>query len=143
MYMQQAEVPDGLLLPLRQHQLQSLAWMQVGRSEIFAFASLHGLDMASKLSKHRHVKPEANLCCWVPAESNLDVQIAPSLLSRRGVGNSGVSAANRFLPAVQPPHAAQQILVEVGRNWCLLWRMNRFVSSDFTLEVTVQRLTYA
>ncbi|CAL1159186.1 unnamed protein product [Cladocopium goreaui] len=60
----EAEVPDGLLLPLRQHQLQSLAWMQA---------------------------------CEARSE--------PLLLG----------ASREFLPAVQPPHAAQQILVEAVR----------------------------
>jgi len=101
MRLQQAEVPDGLLLPLRQHQLQSLAWMQVGRksSEISAFVPLHGLkNVTSKSSrKRRHVKPEANLCCWVPAESNLDVQMeTASLLSRlQGVKFGVFAVANR------------------------------------------------
>ncbi|CAK9105342.1 unnamed protein product [Durusdinium trenchii] len=57
----EAEAPDGLLLPLRRHQLQSLAWMQA---------------------------------CEAERE--------PLLLG----------ASREFLPALQPPHAAQQVLVE-------------------------------
>eukprot|EP00434_Breviolum_minutum_P022963 symbB.v1.2.020259.t1/scaffold1696.1/size105557/1 len=61
----EAEMPTGLLLPLRRHQLQSLAWMQA---------------------------------CEARSE--------PLLLG----------ASREFLPAVQPPHAAQQILVEAGNQ---------------------------
>ncbi|CAJ1379877.1 unnamed protein product [Effrenium voratum] len=60
-HLEEAEAPEGLQLPLRAHQLQSLAWMQACEGER-----------------------------------------EPLLLG----------ASREFLPALQPPHAAQQALVE-------------------------------